>query len=154
MPYGITNTVGRPALSASAEVARDRCHARLDAETEPGLTESRLHDQAMDDNILRTAGWIARRREIAAACDGTFASVPKMMPLRVRFDVGHAYHLDMLQMQLDRLRMDRTRIFAVLRAGNIGGTSGMYQCRGIRTIGDSVMPEGIGQLLKTTTNAS
>lgn len=70
--------------------------------------------------LSKLPAWIARRREIASAYDRAFADMPEMKPLSVRPEVGHAYHLYMVQLQLDLLEVDRARIFAALRAENIG----------------------------------
>jgi perosamine synthetase len=70
--------------------------------------------------LSKLPAWIARRREIAAAYDRAFADVPEVRPLRVRPEVGHAYHLYVVQLQFDRLKVDRARVFAALRAENIG----------------------------------
>jgi len=70
--------------------------------------------------LAKLPGWITRRREIAAAYDRAFADMPAVKPLRVRPEVGHAYHLYVVKLQLDLLNADRARIFAALRAENIG----------------------------------
>jgi perosamine synthetase len=70
--------------------------------------------------LAKLPAWIARRREIAAAYDRAFANMPEVKPLRVRPEVGHAFHLYVVQLQLERLKVDRARIFAALRAENIG----------------------------------
>jgi perosamine synthetase len=70
--------------------------------------------------LAKLPAWIARRREIAAVYDRAFADMTGVMPLRVRPEVGHAYHLYAVQLQLERLNADRAHIFAALRAENIG----------------------------------
>ena len=70
--------------------------------------------------LSKLPAWIARRREIAGTYDRAFADMPEVKPLRVRPEVGHAYHLYVVQLQLERLKVDRARIFAALRAENIG----------------------------------
>ncbi len=70
--------------------------------------------------LARLPAWIARRRQIASAYNRAFADVPGVIPLGIRPDVGHAYHLYVVQLQLERLKVDRARIFAALRAENIG----------------------------------
>jgi perosamine synthetase len=70
--------------------------------------------------LTKLPAWIARRREIAGAYDRAFADMPEVKPLRVRPEVGHAYHLYVVQLQLGQLKVDRARIFAALRAENIG----------------------------------
>jgi perosamine synthetase len=70
--------------------------------------------------LAKLPGWIARRREVAAAYDRAFADIPEVKPLTVRPEVGHAHHLYTAQVQLERLKVGRARIFAALRAENIG----------------------------------
>ena len=70
--------------------------------------------------LAKLPPWIARRREIAAVYDRAFTDLPEVRPLRVRPEVGHAYHLYVVELQLERLKVDRARIFAALRAENIG----------------------------------
>jgi perosamine synthetase len=63
---------------------------------------------------------IARRRAIAAAYDAAFAGLPGIHPLSVRPEVSHAYHLYVVQLELERLRVDRGQVFRALRAEGIG----------------------------------
>jgi len=70
--------------------------------------------------LAKLPGWVARRREIAASYDRAFTDVPEVRPLGVRPEVEHAYHLYVVQLQLEQLRVDRSRVFAALRAENIG----------------------------------
>ena len=64
--------------------------------------------------------WIARRTEIAQRYDEAFVEQPGIQPLGVRPDVVHAYHLYVVQLDLERLCADRAQVFAALRAENIG----------------------------------
>ncbi len=70
--------------------------------------------------LAKLGQWVARRREIASAYDQVCAELPEVRPLRVRPDVKHAYHLYVVQLRLERLKVDRARFFAALRAENIG----------------------------------
>ena len=63
---------------------------------------------------------VLRRREIAALYDGAFADIPYVQPLKVHDGAVHAYHLYMVRFDTDLLGMDRSTIFAALRADNIG----------------------------------
>ena len=63
---------------------------------------------------------VRRRQAIAAHYDAAFADMPAVKPLTVRPDVSHAYHLYMVQFDLDQLAADRAEIFAALRAEGIG----------------------------------
>ena len=64
--------------------------------------------------------WIARRTEIAQRYDEAFVEQPGIQPLGVRPDVVHAYHLYVIQLDLEDLHTDRAQVFAALRAENIG----------------------------------
>ena len=63
---------------------------------------------------------IERRQAIAAAYDAAFAALPGVRPLSVRQNVSHAYHLYVIQLELEKLRMDRGQVFRALRAEGIG----------------------------------
>ncbi len=58
---------------------------------------------------------IRRRQAIAERYDTTLAETPTVTPLAVNSDVTHAYHIYPVQVDLDR-----DKIFAALRAENIG----------------------------------
>ncbi len=64
--------------------------------------------------------WIARRRTIARRYDEAFAQLPAILPLRVKPDVDHAYHLYVIEVDPCALGADRARFFAALRAEGIG----------------------------------
>jgi perosamine synthetase len=68
----------------------------------------------------RVPSWTARRREIARRYDAAFAELRTARPLGVRKEIEHAYHLYVLRLDLSALKADRGRIFAALRAENIG----------------------------------
>ena len=63
---------------------------------------------------------IARRRAIAARYDTAFADMLGVQPLAVRKEVSHAYHLYVIQLELEKLRVDRGQVFQALRAEGIG----------------------------------
>jgi len=67
----------------------------------------------LDQNLLR-------RREIAAQYNEAFQQIPGIIPPTVRSDVKPAWHLYPIRLNLDRLCVGRTEIFAALRAENIG----------------------------------
>jgi perosamine synthetase len=68
----------------------------------------------------RLSGWIARRRAIAKRYDDAFASLDGVIPLALRSDRQHAYHLYVVRLDARRLTADRGRIFSALRAEGIG----------------------------------
>jgi|SRR5271154_1361837 len=63
---------------------------------------------------------LSRRREIAARYAAAFRNVVAVMPPVVRADVNPAWHLYPIRLNLERLSVDRGRIFRALRAENIG----------------------------------
>jgi perosamine synthetase len=63
---------------------------------------------------------VARRQAIAARYDAAFAELPGVRPLAVRKDVSHAYHLYVIQLELEKLSVDRGQVFRALRAEGIG----------------------------------
>ena len=64
--------------------------------------------------------WIARRRTIARRYDDAFAQLPAIVPLKINPQIGHAYHLYVIQVDPCALTADRARLFAALRAEGIG----------------------------------
>jgi perosamine synthetase len=65
--------------------------------------------------LSRLAGFLTRRREIAARYDRAFAAIPAVAPLERRPEVEHAYHLYVV-----RVDKDRRKVFDALRAEGIG----------------------------------
>jgi perosamine synthetase len=63
---------------------------------------------------------VARRQAIASLYDAAIAGLPGVRPQQVSQEVGHAYHLYVIRLDLDRLSADRARIFGALRAEGIG----------------------------------
>lgn len=64
--------------------------------------------------------WIAKRQAIARMYDAALADIPAVAPLAVRPEVGHGYHLYMVQFDLRQLTADRAEIFQALRAEGLG----------------------------------
>lgn len=64
--------------------------------------------------------WIARRREIAATYMDAFAAMPELTLPTGSPDRGHAWHLFVVRLNLERLRCSRKEVFKALRAENIG----------------------------------
>jgi len=65
-------------------------------------------------------GWIARRRAIAQLYNDAFTQLPAIVPLGVNPEVGHAYHLYVIQLEPGYLSAARAQCFAALRAEGIG----------------------------------
>ena len=70
--------------------------------------------------LAKLNGWLDRRREIAARYNDAFASLPEIELPVVIPDCGPAWHLYVIRLNLDRLRVGRAEIFKALRAENIG----------------------------------
>jgi perosamine synthetase len=70
--------------------------------------------------IRRIPAWTARRQAIAKKYNAAFAGMKTLKPLRVRSEVSHAYHLYVIQLNLEDLSADRNQIFQALRAEGIG----------------------------------
>jgi perosamine synthetase len=64
--------------------------------------------------------WLVRRRAIAASYGRAFAGLPAVRPLEVRPGREPAWHIYPILLEPDRLCQDRARVFAALRAENIG----------------------------------
>ncbi len=66
---------------------------------------------------------VARRAEIAARYTAAFSQMPELIPApKARPGDRHAYHLYMLRLNLDRLRIGRDRFFDELAARGIGAS--------------------------------
>jgi perosamine synthetase len=72
------------------------------------------------NQLDKLAGWIERRRAIARRYDLAFAELPGIRPLGADAAVEHAYHLYVVQLDGTCAKADRGRLFAALRAENIG----------------------------------
>lgn len=64
--------------------------------------------------------WVLRRQQIASMYDEAFAEITAVSPLFVRADASHAYHLYVVQFDLEQMQVDRNIIFQALRAEGIG----------------------------------
>jgi perosamine synthetase len=70
--------------------------------------------------LHKLPGWILRRQQIAHFYTTTFAEMSALGPLKVREDVSHAYHLYVVQLNLEKFRADRSIVFEKLREMGIG----------------------------------
>src|SRR4030095_921989 len=64
--------------------------------------------------------WVARRRSIARRYAEAFAECPEIEPLACRDDRESSWHLYVVRLNLERLRVGRREIFRALVAENIG----------------------------------
>jgi UDP-4-amino-4,6-dideoxy-N-acetyl-beta-L-altrosamine transaminase len=70
--------------------------------------------------LRKQAGWIERRRAIAKQYREDLAGCPMLDLPTERQGFRSAWHLYVVRLHLERIRCDRSRIFAALRAENIG----------------------------------
>ena len=70
--------------------------------------------------LSRLAAWVSRRQEIALAYGNAFASVPFVRPLLAKPDRAHAYHLYVVELDVEELGFDRAEALRRLRAARIG----------------------------------
>lgn len=71
------------------------------------------------NQLKKLASWLKRRNEIATIYNAHFQKIPQVKPLQVSPDVSHAYHLYVIQLNLNSLRVDRKEIFSFFRKRNI-----------------------------------
>lgn len=72
------------------------------------------------NQLSRLAAWLERRRQIARAYTEAFRELDAVQPLAVSPDVEHAWHLYVIQLNLEQLTVDRGEVFRALRAEGIG----------------------------------
>ena len=72
------------------------------------------------NQIKRLSDFIKCRRTIAAQYDSSLQDHPIIEILNVDSKVFHPYHLYVVKLRLENLKVDRDHVFAALRAENIG----------------------------------
>jgi len=70
--------------------------------------------------LRKLDSWLARRREIAERYNRAFSNLPQIEIPYVMSDCVPAWHLYVIRLNLDMLRVGRETIFKALRAENIG----------------------------------
>jgi perosamine synthetase len=70
--------------------------------------------------LPRLPAFTARRQAIAARYDAAFAELSVVRPVRIREGVSCSYHIYVVELDLDALRVDRDGVLAALRAEAIG----------------------------------
>jgi perosamine synthetase len=70
--------------------------------------------------LRKLRGWVARRQEIARRYDASFAKITAFQLPSVRPEVSHAYHLYIVRLKPENLRVNRAIFFQSLRAEGIG----------------------------------
>jgi len=70
--------------------------------------------------LRKLPAFVRRRQQIAARYDAAFSDMSAVQPAKVRSDVSHAYHIYVVEFDLNQLTANRARIFAALRAEGLG----------------------------------
>jgi len=70
--------------------------------------------------LAKLPSWLLRRREIAHLYDLAFKEFPYITPLNINDQAEHAYHLYVIRLHLNELRLDKGEIFKRLRNAGIG----------------------------------
>jgi perosamine synthetase len=70
--------------------------------------------------LKRAEEFYLARKRIAGLYDAGFSDVPEIRRPAVRDDVQHAWHLYVIQLDLDRLRIGRDEFIEALKRENIG----------------------------------
>lgn len=70
--------------------------------------------------LTKLNGWVQRRRELAERYADACRDMPAIVPLGVLPGRRHAWHLYVVQLELERLRVGRDGIVRALRAEGIG----------------------------------
>lgn len=70
--------------------------------------------------LAKLPGWVAKRQAIAGQYDAMFGQISAVSALHCSPHVSHAYHLYIIQVALEALRVDRTAVFQALRAEGLG----------------------------------
>ena len=70
--------------------------------------------------LPRLPAWVSRRQAIAAMYDAAFAEMAYIRPLPALPDRSHAYHLYVVELNLEMLDMSRAAAFEKLRSLGIG----------------------------------
>jgi perosamine synthetase len=73
-----------------------------------------------NSQLHKLQGWVAKRKQLAAVYDTTLSELDYVKSIHVKPDRTHAYHLYVVEFDLDRLGVSRAEVFAALRAENIG----------------------------------
>ena len=70
--------------------------------------------------LRKLPGWITRRREIAKRYDNAFAGNLYVKPLETKSSAFHAYHLYVIQLSLEKLKVSKNEVFTFLQNAGIG----------------------------------
>ena len=70
--------------------------------------------------LRKLEDWLARRRAIAARYTEAFAELPSVRSISIHPEREPAWHIYPILLEIEQLRVGRARVFAALRAENIG----------------------------------
>jgi perosamine synthetase len=73
-----------------------------------------------ESQLKKLPNWVKRRREIATCYTEAFAAMPEVEPPAVLPDRDPTWHLYVIRLNLNCLRVGRAEVFKALRAENIG----------------------------------
>jgi perosamine synthetase len=72
------------------------------------------------EQLKKADRFLEIRRQHAAMYDEGFSDVPEIVRPSSRESIGHAWHLYVIRLRLDRLNIDRSRFIDELKARNVG----------------------------------
>ncbi|GMV99401.1 MAG: aminotransferase [Candidatus Hydrogenedentota bacterium] len=72
------------------------------------------------EQLQRLDHWLARRREIVAIYSKAFEEIPEIQPLATRPDRESTWHLYVVRLDLDRIRVDRKQVYRALLSEGVG----------------------------------
>lgn len=81
---------------------------------------SELHASLGIQQLAKLESFQKRRREIVKIYNKEFGDIEEIIVPYVKNDVKHSWHLYVIQLILDKLRVNRDQIFKALREENIG----------------------------------
>lgn len=70
--------------------------------------------------LKKLSDWLARRRELAKRYDQSLAGMRGISPLKANAFNQHAYHLYVIRLDCEHLKIGRAEVFNALRERNIG----------------------------------
>ncbi|MBR0694892.1 UDP-4-amino-4,6-dideoxy-N-acetyl-beta-L-altrosamine transaminase [Bradyrhizobium lablabi] len=117
--HGIVRPAQRPADGRSSNEERDG--PWIYEQIELGLNYRMTDIQAAlgTSQLARLDRFVARRRELAARYDSLLARLPVTCPWQ-HPDTGSAWHLYVIRLRRNEIRLSRRQVFDALRAAGIG----------------------------------
>ena len=70
--------------------------------------------------LKKLPDWIKKRNNIAKIYDHNFSNKKFITPLVRKYDIEHAYHLYVVKINFKKLKIDRKKLFLLLRKSGIG----------------------------------